>query len=121
MLDKIPKQYMERIVNNNKGLSLTGMFSSFQACYGNIRQVPEVKEMFLALLSDLMKKGELKLATKGKFLEGTIDEQINLFRQAWPDHYDENVMEYDIDNLWWYSCAPAGAVWIDKDGWEEWT
>ncbi|HDR1569876.1 TPA: DUF596 domain-containing protein, partial [Pasteurella multocida] len=53
--------------------------------------------------------------------EGSIEEQIDLFRQAWPDHYDENEMEYDIDNTWWITYAPAGAVWICEDGYEEWT
>ncbi|HHT7696964.1 TPA: DUF596 domain-containing protein [Pasteurella multocida] len=30
-------------------------------------------------------------------------------------------MEYDIDNIWWHVYAPAGAVWIWEDGYEDWT
>ncbi|MEB3479208.1 DUF596 domain-containing protein, partial [Pasteurella multocida] len=90
MLEKMSETQYKRVIENNRGLTLIGMFSSFQVCYGDIRDKPEIKEMFLELMADLMKTGELKLATKGKFLEGSIEEQIDLFRQAWPDHYDEN-------------------------------
>ncbi|GJH43407.1 DUF596 domain-containing protein [Pasteurella canis] len=121
MLEKMSEAQYKRIVENNRGLTLIGMFSSFQVCFGDIRDKPEIKEMFLELMADLMKTGELKLATQGKFLEGSIEEQIDLFRQAWPDHYDDKELEYDIDNTWWITYAPAGAVWIWEDGYEEWT
>ncbi|MFC1171754.1 DUF596 domain-containing protein [Pasteurella multocida] len=120
MLEKMSEAQYKRIVEENRGLALDGLFANFQECYGDIRDKPEIKEMFLELMADLMKTGELKLATKGKFLEGSIEEQIDVFRQAWPDHYDENELEYNID-LWWITYAPAGAVWICEDGYEEWT
>ncbi|HDR1199829.1 TPA: DUF596 domain-containing protein, partial [Pasteurella multocida] len=74
-----------------------------------------------SFVAELMHDGELKFAIRGKFLEGSIEEQIDLFRQAWPDHYDDKELEYDIDHLWWITYAPAGAVWICEDGYEEWT
>ncbi len=82
MLEKMSETQYKRVIENNRGLTLIGMFSSFQVCYGDIRDKPEIKEMFLELMADLMKTGELKLATNGKFLEGSIEEQIDLFRQA---------------------------------------
>ncbi|MDH2924997.1 hypothetical protein EV693_102226 [Nicoletella semolina] len=104
-----------------KGLSLGNFFSNFQIKFGSVEDNPEIKEMFLEFMGDLIRIGELKLASKGKFLEGTIEEQIDLFRKAWPKEYDENDPEKDIDNLWWLIGAPAGAVWIWEDGFEEWT
>ncbi|ATF75041.1 DUF596 domain-containing protein [Pasteurella multocida] len=121
MLEKMSEAQYKRIVENNRGLALDGLFASFQVCFGDIQDKPEIKEMFLELMADLMKTGELKLATKGKFLEGSIEEQIDVFRQAWPDHYDDKELEYDIDNIWWHVYAPAGAVWIWEDGYEDWT
>ncbi|AGH38095.1 hypothetical protein F543_15480 [Bibersteinia trehalosi USDA-ARS-USMARC-189] len=63
----------------------------------------------------------MKLASGGKFLEGTPEEQADVLKNAWPTEYDPEVAEKDIDSLWWIIKAPAGAVWIYPDGYEEWT
>ncbi|EPE67131.1 hypothetical protein I142_10742, partial [Pasteurella multocida RIIF] len=44
MLEKMSEAQYKRIVENNRGLTLIGMFSSFQVCYGDIRDKPEIKE-----------------------------------------------------------------------------
>ncbi|MDH2924999.1 hypothetical protein EV693_102228 [Nicoletella semolina] len=104
-----------------KGQSLVNFFGNFQGRFGNVEDNPEIKEMFLAFMKDLMITGELKLARNGNFLEGTIEEQIDLFRNAWPKEYDENVPEKDIDYMWWWTLSPAGAVWFWEDGTIIWT
>ncbi|MDH2925007.1 hypothetical protein EV693_102235 [Nicoletella semolina] len=121
MLEKLTKSQYDNIMEGGKGLMLTALFSAFEREFGAIRDNPEVKEMFLEFMGDLIRIGELKLADYGKFLEGTIEEQIDLFRQAWPKEYDDNDPEKDIDHLWWLIGAPAGAVWIWEDGYEDWT
>ncbi|MDH2924994.1 hypothetical protein EV693_102223 [Nicoletella semolina] len=121
MLEKLTKSQYEKIMAGGKGLMLDALFAEFEEEFGAIRDNPEVKEMFLEFMGDLIRIGELKLASQGKFLEGTIEEQIDLFRQAWPEEYDDNDPEKDIDHLWWLIGAPAGAVWIWEDGFEEWT
>lgn len=110
------------VLNATKGVSFPLVFNSFQSVFGDIYKTPEIKELFLDFLVKLIKMGELKLAdSNGNFLNGTPEEQIDLFRQVWPDEYDPNIPEKDIDYLWWWVMAPAGAVWIYPDGFEEWT
>jgi hypothetical protein len=109
------------LLENLKGVSLNLFFNDFQRFSGDIYKDPSVKEKFLELLVALIKDGELKLAKDGKFLEGTPEEQVDIIRQSWPVEYDPDVMEKDIDNLWWVTECPVGAVWIYPDGYEEWT
>ncbi|SUC10795.1 DUF596 domain-containing protein [Pasteurella canis] len=111
----------KKILEKSKGLPLFALLAEFEDYFGSVKDSDETKELFLSFIAELMHDGELKFAIQGKFLEGSIEEQIDVFRQAWPDHYDENEMEYDIDNTWWITYAPAGAVWICEDGYEEWT
>ncbi len=65
----------------------------------------------------VIRKGRIKLAKHGKFLEGSVDEQVERFRQAFPKTEEE--ME---DGIWFFdeSC-PGGAVWVLEDGSLEWT
>lgn len=111
----------KNFVIESRGMSLGGMFFNFQGLYGDIYENPQVKEMFLEFVEHLIKNGEIRLAICGKFLSRTPGEQVDLFRQAWPQKYDRNIPELDIDNLWWLVAAPAGAVWIYPDGTEVWT
>ncbi|KGQ70634.1 hypothetical protein A1D23_08470 [Chelonobacter oris] len=122
MIEKIPLLVYEDIMLN-KGYSLDGVFIGFQRHFGFIEDNPRVKELFLEFLTDLMYKGEMKLYSydENNFLKGSVEEQINLFRNAWPNHYDEKDPLYDINGLWWNSYAPAGAVWCYDDGGMGWT
>ncbi|EDM0764297.1 DUF596 domain-containing protein [Salmonella enterica] len=72
---------------------------------------------FFWLFERLLKEGRIKLAKHGKFLEGSVEEQVALFRQVFP--HTEAEME---DGLWFFdeSC-PGGAVWVLEDGSLEWT
>lgn len=97
----------KNFIIESRGMSLGGMFFNFQGIYGDIYENPQVKELFLDFLGHLIKSGEIKLALQGKFLSGTPDEQVELFRQSWPEKYDRNVPELDIDNLWWDSSCPC--------------
>lgn len=115
------KETKERILDYSKGLVLSAIFSEFQQIFGSVYDNPDIKESFLSFLIELINDGELKLASGGKFLEGTSEEQVDVLRQAWPSEYDPDVIEKDIDSLWWIIKAPAGAVWIYPDGYEEWT
>ncbi len=44
----------------------------------------EKKEYFFAFLQRLLEDGKIKLASRGEFLEGGIDEQIALYREKFP-------------------------------------
>lgn len=109
------------ILDEGKGMTLSGFFSIFQYYMGSVHDKPEIKEMFLDFMLELVKNKELKLARHGNFLQGTPEEQIELFREVWPDEYDENDPKKDIDYFWWSDVAPAGAVWFFSDGLIIWT
>ncbi len=115
------KNIRNEILNYSKGSPLFSLFNQYQAIMGDIYEKPEIKEMFLSFMTELIKDGELKLAKHSKFLEGSPEEQVDLFRKAWPKSYSKDEPDKDIDLLWWICVAPAGAVWLYPDGWEEWT
>ncbi|PXZ03941.1 DUF596 domain-containing protein [Gilliamella apicola] len=81
------------------------------------------KEIFFYFVKRLLKEGRVKLAKKGHMLTGTIDEQLKIFHDAFPNNedgmYDPKHM---MEDYWFYddSC-PAGAVWVHNDGTLEWT
>ncbi|MBW7984637.1 DUF596 domain-containing protein [Enterobacillus tribolii] len=72
---------------------------------------------FFWLLERLLKEGRIRLAKHGKFLEGSVDEQLERFRQTFPK--TEAEME---DGIWFFDEeCPGGAVWVLEDGSLEWT
>ena len=70
-----------------------------------------------------MNEGHIKLAKNGHLLTGTIDEQLKIFHDAFPNNEDEMFdPQHLMDDYWFYdkSC-PAEAVWVRNDGTLEWT
>ncbi|MCD8457509.1 DUF596 domain-containing protein [Xylella taiwanensis] len=83
----------------------------------------ERKNDFLFLLGKLLDEGKLKLAKKGEFITGTIEELVDLFRKAFPAS-DEGLEV----GIWFFTDeCPAGAVWVFKgegengEDYYEWT
>lgn len=75
------------------------------------------KTLFFWLLEHLLNDGRIRLAKHGKFLEGSIEEQMERFRQVFPQ--TEIEME---DGIWFFDeICPGGAVWVLSDGSLEWT
>jgi len=81
------------------------------------------KEIFFYFVQRLLNEGHIKLAKNGHQLTGTIDEQLKIFHDAFPNNEDGL---YDpkhlMEDYWFYddSC-PAGVVWVHNDGTLEWT
>jgi len=81
------------------------------------------KEIFFYFVQRLLNEGHIKLAKNGHLLTGTIDEQLKIFHDAFPNNEDGL---YDpkhlMEDYWFYddSC-PAGVVWVHHDGTLEWT
>jgi hypothetical protein len=66
-------------------------------------------ELFCLVLRRLMEEHKVCLDKNGELLQGTIDEQLALFKNAFPE--EERMKE--IDHYWWYlDDCPATAVWI---------
>ena len=93
---------------------------------GNSVPYEERKHYFLSVMYRLMKEGRVKLASYGKFLEGTIEEQVQRYSDLWPkdesmlDKVDFQFIEDPVDGgiyYWVEGCF----VWIYEDGFMEWT
>ncbi|MBB6759383.1 DUF596 domain-containing protein, partial [Escherichia coli] len=92
------KQYNE-LCEAAEGRNLGAVFS-----YSEPEEPPplnfsfeERKKVFLWVLTRLLKEGRIKLAKHGKFLEGSVEEQVERFRQAFPKTEEE--ME---DGIWFF-------------------
>lgn len=78
------------------------------------------REMFLCVIARLMREGRLRLAKHGRFLEGDIEEQIEQFREAFPE--SDEAVDMGGAGVWFFTEeCPGGAVWIQEDGSEVWT
>jgi len=86
----------------------------------------ERKHYFLSVMYRLMKDGRVKLASDGKFLEGTIEEQVQRYSDLWPkdeaDLFDVDFqfIEDPVDGGLYY-WVEGCFVWIYEDGFMEWT
>ena len=78
-------------------------------------------DYFFELMERLLLEGKIKLASRGKYLEGSIDEQISLYRENFPKNQEE--MEEDAFDGFWFLTekCPGGIVWIHDNGYEDWT
>lgn len=115
------KDIKEELLNLSKGHPLNSLFFHYQNIFGNVYERPQIKYDFLEFIAELIKDGELKLASNGYFLEGEPSEQIKIFKDSFPKNPNPNKESEDIGYFWWLISAPAGAVWIYPDGYEEWT
>jgi len=76
------------------------------------------REIFLWVLERLLREGQIKLHKNGVFLEAPIHDQIDFFRNAWPNSDRPYPDHPDADfYLWFYdSACPAGIAWRKNDG-----
>lgn len=115
------RNYIEDFLFWDKGSSLFALWIAsrdYPIFEGNLDLA---KNGFFFLLERFMRDGMLKLARDSVFWEGSIEDQLKRFEEAWPEEYDDTVEEKDINGLWWYVFAPAGAVWVYSDGKLVWT
>ncbi|HHQ4307748.1 DUF596 domain-containing protein [Serratia fonticola] len=81
----------------------------------------EKKAYFLELLQRLIQEGRIKLASRGNFLKGTVEEQIALYRDAFPKNQEE-MEDGAFDGFWFLTeKCPAGIVWVHENGYLDWT
>jgi len=119
MIDFLTNQQFEELCLAAQGRNLGVVFS-----YSEQEEPPpsdfsfeKRKEVFLWVLTRLLKKGIIKLAKHGKFLEGSVEEQVERFRKVFP----QTEMEME-DGIWFFDeVCPGGAVWVLSDGRLEWT
>ncbi|MFC3393738.1 DUF596 domain-containing protein [Brenneria rubrifaciens] len=105
-----------------EGLSFSGIWWS---CVPEIRPQDNYpfqkrKIFFFELIQRLMEDGKIRLANHGIFLEGTIEEQIARFKDAFPKTEEE--WKARDEEIWFLDDdCPGGAVWVLDDGYLDWT
>lgn len=72
-------------------------------------------QSFFWLLERLLREGHIKLHKNGVFYESPIDEQVEMFRRAFPESEKKSGYE---DFYWWFfdDECPAGVAWRQADG-----
>lgn len=122
MMEKI-NNICSRVIKTSYGLSMGTIWQHINV---ECAELPDNyflrKETFFALLTKLLNENKIKLASKGIFLSGSIKQQIQALRAAWPPYpcEDEND-DLDEYGMWFLVKAPAGIVWLTPDGKELWT
>lgn len=107
------------IIKHSFGFSLAAIWDGLQYNYSCLCYTERV-EIFLFVLNKSMENGILRFTDEGKFLEGSISEQVTKFKDSFPEK-EEDMYEFyfglDVQgNLW----TPAGGIWICNDGDKIW-
>ena len=86
------------------------------------------REIFLFILEHLLRDGRIKLYKNGIFLESSVEDQIKLFRKAFPKNENDADQICTLPgkkapyegfgmNVWWYlDKCPATVAWRKGDG-----
>ena len=123
---EIDDEIYERTIEEIEGFAADALWLTTKWHYKELTY-EERKQFFLSVMYRLMKEGRLKLAFQGKFLEGTIEEQVALYSERWPKNeadLDEVDFEFTQDHTtgklidFWPLC---GFVWFYENGFVEGT
>lgn len=107
------------IVRNISGQALNGLWSILDSL-GLDLPYPVLVEsnfvlkrsLFFWVLKRLMLAEKLRFAKSGIFLLGTVDDQINILSDAFPE--SEGAVDGGIICWFFDDECPAGAVWVYK-------
>ncbi|MFK8260350.1 DUF596 domain-containing protein [Erwinia sp. AnSW2-5] len=113
----------QSVIASARGLSLGALWQHLEV---ECRTIPDNsalrKELFFGLLQQLLNAGQVRLASDGVFLSGTLQEQLQQLENAWPQpDSDDELDDLDETGFWFLVNAPAGLVWITPEGQEVWT
>ena len=90
-------------------------------CYGEERTFSQRKEFFFQLLQKFLEEGKISLASHGKYLQGSTNEQLSLFKRVFPENQEE-MDSGAFDGFWFLTeKCPGGIVWNHGNGYEDWT
>ena len=91
-----------------------GSIYMFLLDYGNLNDFNFKKKVFFNVIEYAMSQHWLKLAKNGRFLSGTIKQQVALFNSAFPQS-EIDTIDHDPSffEAWFFSDqCPAEAVWV---------
>ncbi|WP_218278094.1 DUF596 domain-containing protein [Pseudomonas sp. OV226] len=108
------------VLRSSFGLSMGSIWQHLGVELSSLKISDEERaEIFLEILRRLMLGGNLKLALNGEYLSGSVNEQIEIIKLAWPICPEED--DLDGFGFWFLTTAPAGVVWLTPEGQEVWT
>ena len=114
--DKIYKVTLPKVIEGNLvDFWLATQYDEDNKDIGEIINFSDRREIFLWVLERLLREGYIKLHKNGVFLEASIKDQVELFKNSWPK--SEAASGYE-DFYWWFfdpEC-PAGIAWRQPDG-----
>jgi len=113
----------QAVIASARGLSLGAVWQHLEVeCRGIADNSALRKALFFELLQQLMTAGQVRLACNGVYLTGTVEEQLQCLKDAWPQaDSDDELDDLDETGFWFLAKAPAGLVWITPEGQEVWT
>lgn len=80
----------------------------------------EKKIYFFSFLEKLMRDNKIMHGKHGKFLEGSIEDQIARYQLAFPKTEDD--WKARGEDIWFYEeYCPGGIVWVYESGYLDWT
>lgn len=83
------------------------------------------KKLFLDVITVMLTDGRMRLAKNGQFLQGTIEEQVNMWSDSFPSSEESQDNIGGIGTWFFMDECPAGVVLVYRleDGSEhlEWT
>jgi len=113
----------QAVIASARGLSLGALWQHLEVECRNIPENRALRKVLLfGLLQQLLNAGQVRLASDGVFLTGTVEEQLQQLAEAWPQpDSDDELDDLDETGFWFQVKAPAGLVWITPEGQEVWT
>jgi hypothetical protein len=112
-------EIFDSVLSHSRGYSMGSLWQSLDVELSDAKvNYQEQTDIFLLLLRSLLCRGQIRLALDGEYIAGDVDHQLQVLRRAWPNSKGE--LEADM-GLWFLVNAPAGIVWITREGQEIWT
>ena len=107
------------ILRSSFGLSMGAIWQHLSVELSSLKASNKEKtDIFFEVLKRLMLEGHLRLALDGKYLSGSVSEQIDIIKLSWPSCPAED--DLDGFGFWVLTAAPAGVVWVTPGGEEVW-
>lgn len=114
-------EFVNEVLSECEGMSLASAWSSTD--FPSLT-FPERIEVFCALLHRMLESGQFKLKKDGEYLTGSPEEQVQLFREAFPetDYPYPDFPDCDVSYWFFDDNCPGQAVWRGEypDGTVEW-
>ena len=112
--------FAEEVLEVSFGFDIDAIWYNLEGRRPDLNYYEKI-ETFCYILKIAMRKGILKIALKGVFLEGTPEDIAQMFKSSFPvseEKMHDALFFLNSEGKFW---TPGGGVWICSDGDEIWT